>query len=61
MKEVIISIVQNFPAMLAAFGAIVQYGDDDADRLANLEKVVFELQTRLNSIQLALDVKKKER
>lgn len=61
MRDIIIAIVQNIPAMLAAFGAIVRYGDDDEERLARLEAVVEELRTNLRMIAAEIEAKKLEK
>lgn len=61
MRDVLIAIVQNLPATLAAFGAIVRFGDDDDERLEKLEKVVIELDERLRVIRDEIEAKKLER
>lgn len=61
MKEIIIQIVQSLPATLAAFGAIVRWGDDDEERLEALEKVVADLGQKMQDIHGLIEAKKHER
>lgn len=61
MKEIIIQIVQSLPATLAAFGAIVRWGDDDEERLATLENVVADLREKMENIHGLIEAKKHER
>jgi len=61
LRDVLIAIVQNFPAMLAAFGQIVRFGDDDDERLTALETVVSDLRYKLDQVQSMIEHKKTER
>lgn len=61
MREILIEIVKNLPAMLSAFGAIVRWGDDDDERLTALERVVADLHTKTADLQMLIEAKKHER
>lgn len=61
MRDLLIAIVQNLPATLAAFGAIVRFGDDDEERLDKLEVVVSDLTAKLDAIRSEIEAKKLER
>lgn len=61
MRDVIIEIVRNMPAMLAAFQAIVRFGDDDDERLNNLESIVADLKAKLDEVHALIEHKKQEK
>lgn len=61
MRDIIIEIVRHFPAMLAAFGAIMRWGEDDDERLATLESTVNDLREKLREISAHIEAKKHER
>ena len=61
MRDIIIEIVRNFPAMLAAFDAIVRFGNDDDERLAALESTVEDLRHKLREISAHIEAKKMEK
>lgn len=61
MHDLLVSIVQNLPAILSAFGQIVRYGEDDAERLAALETQVADLLAKLTEIMKLIETSKIER
>jgi len=61
MRDIILEIVRTFPAMLAAFGAIVKFGADDDERLDALENTVNQLRTQLREIAAHIEAKKQEK
>lgn len=61
MRDVIIELVKNIPALLSAFAAVVRLGEDDDRRLEQLETVVADLQAKLSFIHDEIAKRKIER